>query len=886
MNASSNTASRAIGAWVAWAQRNARLVVLGAAVMAAGLVFYTATHLSVDTNTEHLISAELPWRRAVSQLDREFPQLSNTLAVVIDASSAELADDAQRRLVDALAPQTDRFVEVFAIETEPFFRRNGLLYLEPQQLESLADALVRAQPFLGTLDENPSLASLFTLLTRALQRPEAGFDLSPALGQIAGAVAAVNEGRFHRLSWASLTAGDTGAPGASNRRFIEIAPRFEFDRLLPGGRSIDAIRATARHLQLSPGHGVTVRLTGSVAMEHEELLTAVTGAGVSLSAALVMVVVLLFLALRAARLVLAAVLTLACGLIFTAAFAAAAIGHLNLISVAFGVLYVGLGIDYALYVCMEYRELLGRGEPNRTAMPAAARRMGGFMVVCAATTSIGFLAFIPTSFTAIAELGAISAFGMLMSLLMSITLLPALVELLPPDPRRVQFRPPTSTPVLEWPYRHARVLWVGAGVAACGAVALLPRIQFDADPIDLRDPKSESVATYRELLKDPDTPTLTLSALTADTRSAQVLADKLAALPPVKMALTLQSFVPQNQDTKLAIVDDIALALGPNFTESPGPDRPRADPRDEPSIAELIEQLRVFLEHASAGQSRNARALLEQLQRFQTTLTSRDLQGRQRLLAQLRETLLGMLPLRLRDLRESLKAGPVALSDLPRPLVRRWLSPEGHYRVEAWPREILDSVEPMQRFMNAVRSVAPQAVGPPLVILESARAIVDAFQRAFVYSFIAITLLLLAILRKPFDVLLAMLPLVFSGLFTLASMVLLGISFNFANVIALPLILGVGIDYGVYIVQRGRGSAAAAANLLRSGAARAVLFGALTTIASFGNLVWARHPGTVSLGILLTLGLGLTLICALVFLPSLMLWHLRRAGAHASEAQI
>jgi predicted RND superfamily exporter protein len=256
------------------------------------------------------------------------------------------------------------------------------------------------------------------------------------------------------------------------------------------------------------------------------------------------------------------------------------------------------------------------------------------------------------------------------------------------------------------------------------------------------------------------------------------------------------------------------------------------------------------------------------------------------LLAQLRETLLGTLPLQLRDLRETLKAGPVTRSDLPRPLVRRWLSPEGHYRVEAWPREILDRVEPMRRFLNAVRSVAPQAVGPPLVILESARAIVDAFQRAFVYSFIAITFLLLAILRKPFDVLLAMLPLVFSGLFTLASMVLLGISFNFANVIALPLILGVGIDYGVYIVQRGRGSEAAAANLLRSGAARAVFFGALTTIASFGNLVWARHPGTVSLGILLTVGLGLTLICALVFLPSLMLWHVRRVAAHASAARI
>jgi predicted RND superfamily exporter protein len=256
------------------------------------------------------------------------------------------------------------------------------------------------------------------------------------------------------------------------------------------------------------------------------------------------------------------------------------------------------------------------------------------------------------------------------------------------------------------------------------------------------------------------------------------------------------------------------------------------------------------------------------------------------LLETLRQTLLGTLPVQLRNLRDSLSASPVSLADVPSALVRRWKSPDGLYRVEAWPREVLDQVEPMRRFLNAVRGIAPQAVGPPLVILESADAVVDAFERAFVYSLLAITLLLLIILRKPFDVLLAMLPLVFSGLFTVAGMALLGIPFNFANVIALPLILGVGIDYGVYIVQRGRRSEAEAAELLHSGAARAVLFGALTTIASFGNLVWARHPGTVSLGILLAMGLALTLVGALVFLPNLMLWHLRAGRARSADVHV
>src|SRR5262249_21421509 len=148
-----------------------------------------------------------------------------------------------------------------------------------------------------------------------------------------------------------------------------------------------------------------------------------------------------------------------------------------------------------------------------------------------------------------------------------------------------------------------------------------------------------------------------------------------------------------------------------------------------------------------------------QLKRFQARVAVRDAKGGEHLLAQLRDSLLATLPPRLSDLRESLMAQHVTLADLPRPLVQRWLSADGKYRVEAWPREILDGIAPMQRFLNAVRSVAPQAVGPPLVIIESGEAVVDAFQRAFVYSFVAITLLLLVILRKPFDVALAMLPL-------------------------------------------------------------------------------------------------------------------------------
>src|SRR5919198_691152 len=221
--------SRAVGAWVLWAQRHAKAIVVATAILAPALAFYTVNHLSVDTNTDHLISPELPWRRAVAQLDAEFPQLGDTLVVVIDGATPELAETAEEDLLRELAPRNDLFVERFALDAEPFFRRNGLLFLDEPQLAALRSSLTRAQPFLGTLDRNPSLASLFTLLTRALERPESGFDLAPALGQIERAVGAATDGRFYRLSWSSLTASPAETLTAPTRRFIEIAPHFEFD---------------------------------------------------------------------------------------------------------------------------------------------------------------------------------------------------------------------------------------------------------------------------------------------------------------------------------------------------------------------------------------------------------------------------------------------------------------------------------------------------------------------------------------------------------------------------------------------------------------------------------------------------------------------------------
>jgi len=231
---------------------------------------------------------------------------------------------------------------------------------------------------------------------------------------------------------------------------------------------------------------------------------------------------------------------------------------------------------------------------------------------------------------------------------------------------------------------------------------------------------------------------------------------------------------------------------------------------------------------------------------------------------------LSALPPQIEGLRDALQAAPVTEQDLPAQITRRWKSADGQYRIEIWPKEVLDGPGPMERFVSQVRGAAPNATGGAIGYIESGHAVVGAFRQAFVYSFIAITILLLVLLRSFADMLLVLIPLLLAGLLTVAGSVLFNVPFNFANVIALPLILGVGVDYGVYLAQRGRVAASSHVNLLQTGTARAVLFGALITTANFGDLMLARHPGIVSMGILLTVGLSMTLICALVLLPSLL----------------
>ena len=862
--------SRALVAWVDLARRFALWVTLFAVALSGASLFYAAGNLGINTSTGDMISKDVPYRRGWEDFKRAFPQFVDTIVVVVDGESADIAEDAAAALAERLEAETELFREVYWPGGDPYLRQNGLLYLDRDELMTLTDRLADAQPLLAELINDNSLRGLMGVLTEAAEEISKGTEAGGGLVRLFDAMAATfeaeTEGRPRNLGWQEVMAGEAG-DATDRRRIIIVQAAAREGELLLGTAAIARIRALSDELGLVPAKGVRVRLTGSVPLDYEELLSAAKGAVNAAIISVFLVAILLFAGLRSPKLVLATLATLLMGLVWTAAFAALTVGHLNLISVGFAVLFVGLGVDFGIHFVLRYREAVIKGADHASALREAAGGVGNALTLCAVAAAIGFFSFTGTDFVGLSELGVISGSSMFIALLANMTLMPAFLTLSPLKPAR-QGTLAANTFAARVPGWIETQVRLKAGKVLLGALALgiiaalvSSQVRFDFDPLHLKDPDSESVATFLELQRDDRTAGLSLSVLRGSLAEAVALAARLKALEAVDSTRTLADFVPKDQDEKLAIIDDMALLFAPVLEAG----TPEPAPTDTERRAALTEF------RAALGRLAKAVAnpsLLDAAKRLAAAIEAFD-KGSGAGLKGIEDRLLGTLPARLDRLRTSMMAQKITLEDLPGTLKDRLLATDGRYRVEIFPAEDVTENRALRRFVAAVKQVAPDATGGPVVILGAGDAVSGAMRRAVLTAFAAICILLLFVLRSFIDAALVLTPLVLAALLSVASAVALGLSFNFANIIVLPLLLSLGIASGIHLVMRTR-IEAAGAKLTDTSTPRAVVFSALTTIGSFGTLALSVHRGTASMGALLTIAIFFTLLCTLIVLPALM----------------
>jgi hopanoid biosynthesis associated RND transporter like protein HpnN len=840
------------------AQSYARLVVIVTALATVAMTAHTVQNLGVNTDTVDLVDAKAQWRERDRQFANQFPQNEGLIVAVIDGATPDLAEEAAAKLTARLASRPDLFSHVRRPDGGPFFNQNGLLYLDLPELTATLDQTIAAQPMIGTLVADPSLRGLAGALSLAVEGiAEGAADrtaLDVPLAQINEALTRGLTGSEIPMSWQRLFSNRE--PLARElRRFVLCTTPQDFQQLETGGAAISTLRAILTEEQMIPARGVTVRLTGPVPLADEEFATVAEGAGVATVASFAVVLLILFLALRAARLIVAIMVTLITGLVATAFFAAIAIGSLNLISVAFAVLFVGIGVDFGIQFAVRYRDqrFQDASADLSQILAITAARIGPPLTLAGVTTALGFFAFLPTSFAGVRELGLIAGVGMGIAWFLNLTLLPALLTLLRPAGEAEPIGYRWTAGLDRFLLTQRRAVMLVALLLGLAAIAIGTRVSFDFNPINLKDQTAESVATLLDLSADPETAPNSLDLLTPDLATAQALAARLASLPEVGRSLTVASFIPEDQEPKLAAIADARDLLGPTFSP--------AAIAAPPSPEALRQALRGVVSRIAALS--DPTPPLQKFASLATTLAAAD----DTILIRTARVAAASLPGQLSGLRDALEAAPVTLDSLPRDLRQDWIARDGRFRVEVAPAGDSQSNAVLVRFVEAIVNVAPDATGAPITIIESGRLVRDAFLQSGIIAVVAIILVLAFVLRRVRDVLLVLAPLTLAVAFTLATMVIFDMSLNFANVITLPLLLGIGVSFDIYFVLNHR---AGLRDPLGSPTAKAVLFSALTTASAFGSLALSSHPGTATMGLLLLIALGYCLLTTLLVLPSLM----------------
>jgi hopanoid biosynthesis associated RND transporter like protein HpnN len=851
----------AIARVVQLATRHAWLVIPGfliAAVLAFG---YVSRHIAINTDSDKLLSSSLPWRQQEQKLDQLFPQRTDRIVAVIDATTPEAADEAAASLANALSPQSNVIRTVSRPDGGEFFARNGVLFLKVDEVRSDMAQLIKAQPFLGTLAADPTLRGILADISQSLEgvrlKKTTLEDLHPAFTAIADELDLVAQGKRPAFSWRKLITGK--APERSDlRRFVNIQPVLDYGALEPGGEATKAIRATIAKLGLTPHEGVRVRLTGDVALSDEEFATVADGAALNGVVTIVVVLIILRLALKQARIMLAVLVNLAVGLSFTAAIGLWMVGALNLISVAFAVLFIGLGVDFGIQFSVRYRAVRYADRDLDDALQRTARRVAGPLLLAACSIAAAFYSFLPTAYVGLSELGLIAGTGMIVAFLTTVTLLPALLSMLKPAGEPVPIGWAALAPLDRFLDRRRNWIVGGTLTVVILGLPLLANLRFDFNPIDLRSKDVESVSTLLDLMRDPDTSPNTIDVLESDLAHASAMAEKLRGLPEVAKARTLMSFVPDDQEEKLAAIDDASFF----FENTLNPGEIDAAPTPAETV-KAIDKTAGDLSVAAGEVDSPAAAKARRLAGLLTALAKAPQAERD----EAERLLVRPLATTLRQVRDLLTAAPVTIDTLPPALRNDWVSSDGEVRIEVAPSGDANDNAVLRRFVDAVRGVAPEASGTPVFVVEAARTIVRAFLEAGVWSLASIALILFVTLRRLRDVALTLVPLLVAIIVTLEVCVAIGLQLNFANIIALPLLLGVGVAFKIYYVMAWR---AGETNFLQSSLTRAVFFSACTTATAFGSLWFSHHPGTSSMGKLMALSLVTTLCAAVLFQPALL----------------
>lgn len=848
-----------IETWTTFITSRPRQVLGVVGMLTLGMLYVAVSQFSINSDTSRLIRQDTEWRANYDAFEAAFPRYRQNSLVVVHGRSIDAVTSVGEQLFQALTARTEVFETVWSPINDPVLARHALLFLSVDELEQLLDNLAGAQPVLAALAEDPSSASLFAFLTTVIEQDEVPDSILPLLDLLQATMVDHIAGNGRPVAWRDELRGSD----EPIYNIIYVQGRQDFGEQLPNARIVNTIRDTIAQLEHPLIDDVSIRLTGQVPLEHGEIESAVDSAQLAGTLAILLLALVLVFGVKSARVIGATYLSMIVGLIWTTAIANLLVGQFNTISIIFLVMFIGLGVDFAIHLSLRYQEAILDGDKN-AALLTTSRSLGVAITLCGITSSIGFLAFVPTEYLGLAELGIISGAGMIIAVVVTLTVIPAFFSIVA-TPRHLHSNPlvnQISMLVGRHPQAVVGVTLVfGALCSWIGSSAM-----FDYSTLSLKDPNSEAMQTFREL-QDQDVMTEYTINYPADNEAmALELSRRLSALPSVSSVVTPADYLPADQEEKRYILEDARFMLGSTLAAALGQQREAAsDPL--PEIRQLISTVENY-DGAHQGRINELATVLSQL-------AASDKATRLTFDRHLVEPALD----ELNWLQQALAVKPLTLEALPSDLKERFVSNEGQYLVTVTPAGNIIPVEAMRRFTEDVLDIIPTGTGRPVIDLGIGEIVVTAFQQAIAIAVTAIFIILVITLRSVTDAVLVFIPLGITAMFTLTMSVMIDLPLNMANVVVIPLIFGLGVDNGIHVVERFRESASLAA-LSTSSTPNAVFLSTLTTLGTFSALSFSSHQGIYSIGVLLTMALIALMFLTMVSLPALLsVFSNRRQGA-------
>ena len=847
-------------------------------------VWYTITHLEFDTSRSNLVGSGKRYHQLYLQFKENFNVREDTV-IVVESEDPEKNRQFVERIGAKLETETNLFSEVFYRGDLKMLGPKALLFLDEPTLEQMHRTLGEFRPFIANFARATNLNSLFALVNQQFRtsgrqqdaNTDALINALPALQRIVD----LGADSIHR-SGTPPSPGITALFGAGDKAQEQQYLTFAKGRIYlanvrtvrpdQSAEAIERLREVIAET-LAEVPGVNIGLTGEAVLEVDEMTQSQKDSTVATVLSLVICALLFIVSYRETGRPLKATAALIIGLGYTMGFTTLAVGHLNILTVAFLPILIGLAIDFGVHLITRYEEELRKGETEHVALDRAMVNTGMGIFTGCLTTAGAFFAMAFTDFKGIQEMGIITGAGMILSLVPMMTFLPALLLRGKQNKLDHDYHSHKSARARLERIWLDRPITVFVVVVLLTIVSIFParRVFFDYNLLHLQSQGLPAVEFQHKLINSASKSVLYAAVIARSKEEAIQLETKLTNLPTVMSVDSMAKFLVGDQRRKMELVEKVKQEVANIRFPPVDPEPVQVD-----ELSRTLWYLQGYLGLALEEVARNNKpdllkslaGLRQSIEKFRHIMLNADRREAAARLGAYQRALFEDLRETFHAIRNQDNSSPLTEEGLPPNLRSRFIGKNGLHLLQVYPKEDVWQREAQERFVKEIRTVAPEVTGTPVQLLEYTTLLKNSYIEAAYYSLAAIVILVFIHFRQISSVILSLIPVAVGTLWTCALMAIFELPFNPANIMTLPLVIGIGVTNGVHILNRF--AEEHNPSILSRSTGKAVIVSALTTIAGFGALIPAKHQGIQTLGIVMSLGVAMCMIVAVTFLPAVL----------------